>query len=256
TGTSGRQRAQKEALLEYEFYIPPLREQRKIGEFLSSLDEKIELNNSIISNLEKLAQTLFKRWFIEFEFPNENGEPYKSSRGRMVDSELGMIAEGWHTGDLDDVGKIVSGGTPSKKENEYYTENGISWVTPKDLSTDKSIYVHKGSMDITELGLKNSSAKLYPKGTVLYSSRAPIGYVASAEKPVSTNQGFKSLIPNEGYSSEYIYFLLNYLTPIIESNAGGSTFKEISGKAMKKINIIIPPPRILSNFNKIANDIF
>lgn len=103
TGTSGRQRAQKEALLTYNMKIPSLVEQKQIVKVLSSLDDKIELNNQIINNLEQLAQTLFKRWFVGFEFPNENGEPYRSSGGKMVESELGMIPEGWEVRMLEEI---------------------------------------------------------------------------------------------------------------------------------------------------------
>ncbi len=202
--------------------------------------KKIGINNKVIQSLEELAKTLFKRWYVDFEFLTEDGEPYKSSGGEMIESELGDIPKEWKIGTLNDLGNINGGGTPSKKIEEYYTENEISWITPKDLSNNKSIYIYKGATDITEEALKKSSANLLPENTVLFSSRAPIGYVAIAGQKVATNQGFKSIVPFEGIPSIYVFFLLKHLTPSIEANAGGSTFKEISGSGMKGIKTILP----------------
>jgi len=232
--------------------IPKYQEQVKIAKILSSLDEKIEINNQISKKLEEMAQAIFKQWFVDFEFPNENGEPYKSSGGEMVESELGMIPKGWKIGSINDLGTIVSGGTPSKKKEEYYTEHGIPWITPKDLSLNKNRFISRGTIDITEEGLKNSSAKLMPKGTVLFSSRAPIGYIAIAKNEVSTNQGFKSIIPKSNIGSEFVYQFLKMNKEIIESRASGSTFKEISGGELKKIPAIIPSNNIIYRYNLIT----
>lgn len=232
--------------------IPVLKEQIAITKVLSSLDEKIEINNEINKKLEEMAQAIFKHWFVDFEFPNENGEPYKSSGGEMVESELGMIPKGWKIGSINDLGTIVSGGTPSKKKEEYYTEHGIPWITPKDLSLNKNRFISRGTIDITEEGLKNSSAKLMPKGTVLFSSRAPIGYIAIAKNEVSTNQGFKSIIPKSNIGSEFVYQFLKMNKEIIESRASGSTFKEISGGELKKIPAIIPSNNIIYRYNLIT----
>src|SRR5699024_1034968 len=139
---------------------------------------------------------------------------------------------------------------------DYYSVSGISWLTPKDLSTNKSIFQYKGVNDISELGLKKSSARLLPENTVLYSSRAPIGYTAIAGQKLATNQGFKSIIPFENYSSEYVYLLLKHLTAVIEANAGGSTFKEISAKGMKQIKTILPLHLIVKQYGRIVNSVF
>lgn len=256
TGTSGRQRAQKEAILDYSMALPNIIEQKKIGYFLSLFDSKIEANNDIINNLEQLSQSLFKHWFIDFEFPNEEGKPYKSSGGEMVESELGEIPKRWRVGEIDSVGTIIGGGTPSKKHDEYYTDNGISWITPKDLSNDKNTFIYKGAIDITELGLKKGSARILQKDTVLFSSRAPIGYISIAGKEVTTNQGFKSIVPNKGYSSYFIYHLLKFKLPVIEAAAGGSTFKEISGKGLKEIPVTLPTIELVSIYKEIVEPLF
>lgn len=239
-----------------EISVPDIHTQRKVVYLLSSLDSKIELNNQMIATLEELAATLFKRWFVDFEFPDENGNPYKSSGGKMVDSELGEIPEGWENGTLSDIGEIVGGGTPSKKMSEYYIEGNIPWITPKDLSEQKNTFISNGKTNITELGLKKSSAKMIPEKSVLFSSRAPIGYIAISTQPVSTNQGFKSIIPKKSKHYSFVYLLLKSQVNNIESRATGSTFKEVSGTIMKNYPIILPKESILNDFSKLTDSIF
>lgn len=241
----------KKGLEELKLPFPPLEEQEKIANILSSLDDKIELNNEMNKTLEEMAQSIFKRWFVDFEFPNEDGEPYKSSGGEMVDSELGMIPNEWEVKTIADIGDVISGGTPSTKNEEYYGGD-ISWITPRDLSGYDRKFIDKGERSITELGLQKSSAKLLPKGTVLFSSRAPIGYVAIAQQEVCTNQGFKSIVCNDNIiNNNYVYYFLKYNKEMIENISSGSTFKEISGTHMKNIKIIVPTKNILDRFNEI-----
>lgn len=232
---------------------PPLQEQKAIANILSSLDEKIELNNQMNKTLEEMAQALFKRWFVDFEFLNEDGQPYKSSGGEMVESELGMIPKEWEITTLNEVGDIVAGGTPSTKNQEYY-DGDIPWITPRDLSGYTKKFIEKGERSITELGLQKSSAKLMPANSVLFSSRAPIGYVVISKGKVCTNQGFKSIVCNEEkVSYNYIYWLLKIQKEKIESVASGSTFKEVSGKTMKEYKIILPQRMLLNRFKDITD---
>ncbi|MBO7261962.1 MAG: restriction endonuclease subunit S [Alistipes sp.] len=235
--------------------LPSLEEQRRIAGILGAIDDKIENNRRINTNFELQAQALYKQWFVDFEFPNEEGKPYKSSGGKMFDSELGQIPEGWSVGKLEDIGDIIGGGTPSKAVAEYYTKNGIAWITPKDLSVSHLKFTAKGETDITELGYKNSSAKIMPRGSVLFSSRAPIGYISIAKNDICTNQGFKSVIPHNGCTAFVYYFLLSN-TENIESKATGSTFKEASGALMKSLELVIPSDDILEKFEKIMSPIF
>jgi type I restriction enzyme S subunit len=223
--------------------VPDEVTQKYIGNLYYDLSMAIELNNQINKNLEEMAQAIFKSWFVDFE-------PFRD--GEFEESELGLIPKGWRVGKLSDVGEIIGGGTPSKSKPEYYSEIGIPWITPKDLSINKNKYISRGEIDISELGLRESSARLMPKGTVLFSSRAPIGYIAIAKNAVTTNRGFKSVVPFENISSEYIYLLLKNSINEIESRATGSTFKEISGGEMKKVPIILPPKEIIRKFNEIA----
>ncbi|EOD5411345.1 restriction endonuclease subunit S [Enterococcus faecium] len=140
---------------------------------------------------------------------------------------------------IEDLGKVISGGTPSTK-NERYWGGDIAWITPKDLSKHNSMFIFKGERGITEEGLKNSSAYTVPTGTVLFSSRAPIGYVAIAGKNLTTNQGFKNIVVNDENDNLFIYYLLKNNIKFIESHANGSTFKEISAKVFKNLEFDVP----------------
>ena len=212
--------------------FPELEQQKRISGILSAIDSKIEVNQKINDNLEQQAATYFQELFIN------NANPM------------------WQISTISDLGTVVGGSTPSKTKPEYYTNNGIAWITPKDLSINKSKFISHGENDITELGLKNSSATVMPKGTVLFSSRAPIGYIAIASNEVTTNQGFKSVIPYSEIGTAFVYFFLKHSLPVIESAASGSTFKEISGSAMKNIPAIIPDRNTLDQFNSFCVPIF
>ena len=209
-----------------------IEEQRRIGAVLSAIDDKIELNTAINENLEQQAQSYFVDLFITNADPN------------------------WRIGTISDLGNVVGGGTPSKKIEEYYTSDGIAWITPKDLSNDKSKFVAHGETDITELGLAKSSATLMPKGAVLFSSRAPIGYIAIADGQVCTNQGFKSIVPFDNVGTAFVYCFLKENLSAIENVASGSTFKEVSGSTMKNFTAIIPDNDTLAEFQRFCSHLF
>lgn len=221
-------------------------DQRRIASILSSLDRKIELNNKINADLEEMAQAIFKNWFVDFE-------PFKD--GKFVDSELGMIPEGWKVGRLDEIADIVGGSTPSKAKPEYYTQKGIAWLTPKDLSNHPAVYTSRGEIDITEEGYNSTSTKLMPKGTILFTSRAPIGYISIAQNDICTNQGFKSLVPKKAGTC-FLYCFLKYVTPVIENKSTGSTFKEASGSLMKSLQVIMPDQKVFEDFETIVSPLF
>ena len=231
-GSSGRQRVQTDVVKAIEIEIPPLAEQVKIGAFLKLIDDKIALNDRINKNLEQQAQAYFDELFDVGADPN------------------------WPECTLSDIGTVVAGGTPSKSKVEYYADHGIAWITPKDLSVDKSKFISRGENDISELGFSKSSAAKMPAGTVLFSSRAPIGYIAIAQNEVTTNQGFKSIIPKENIGTPYVYFLLKKLLPTIEGMASGSTFKEISGTGMKSVPTVMPDASTLQLFNTFCEPVF
>lgn len=226
--------------------LPSISDQRRIASILSSLDRKIELNNKINADLEEMAQAIFKNWFVDFE-------PFKD--GKFVDSELGMIPEGWKVGRLDEIADVVGGSTPSKAKPEYYTQKGIAWLTPKDLSNHPAVYTSRGEIDITEEGYNSTSTKLMPKGTILFTSRAPIGYISIAQNDICTNQGFKSLVPKKAGTC-FLYCFLKYVTPEIENKSTGSTFKEASGALMKSLQVIMPEQKVFEDFEEIVCPLF
>lgn len=145
----------------------------------------------------------------------------------------------WKRSTLADLGEIVGGATPPTKNENYYGGD-IAWITPKDLSTFHGRFISRGERNITLEGLKNSSARLMPPNSVLFTSRAPIGYVAIAENEVCTNQGFKSIIPNADTDYLFLYYLLVHNRDRIKNMGSGTTFKEISGSGMKKIEVVVP----------------
>jgi len=212
--------------------VPSLAVQEVIVQTMQCLEDKITCNEQINDNLQQQAQSYFQELFVD------NADPE------------------WAIGTISDLGTVVGGSTPSKAKPEYYTESGIAWITPKDLSINKSKFVSHGENDITELGLKNSSAAIMPEGTVLFSSRAPIGYIAIAAGEVTTNQGFKSVVPKPEIGTPFVYFFLKNTLPVIEGMASGSTFKEVSGSTMKNVPAVIPDAETLAKFSDFCAPIF
>ena len=171
------------------------------------------------------------------------------------DTEIGRIPFEWDVRMIQDVAEVVSGATPKTKVAEYWDGN-IAWITPKDLSNHTERYIYRGDRMITDEGLKNSSAKLLPKGSVLFSSRAPIGYTAIAAQELCTNQGFKSMICNQQIlDNNFMFYMMNYKKNEIENIAGGSTFKEVSGKTVKEFKIPIPPLDEQKAIAKVLSDL-
>lgn len=152
---------------------------------------------------------------------------------------LRCIMDKWIKVKISDLGQVVGGATPSTKKDEYYNGD-IAWITPKDLSDFKCRYISRGERNITKAGMDSCSTQLLPKNTVLFSSRAPIGYVAIAENEMCTNQGFKSVIPNENIDCLFLYYLLKFNKDKIEAMGSGTTFKEVSGSTMRNIEVTIP----------------
>ena len=215
-----------------EVVLPELSIQKRVVEIISTIQKKIVNNQELNDNLEQQAQSYFQELFVD------NADPE------------------WAIGTISDLGTVVGGSTPSKAKPEYYTESGIAWITPKDLSINKSKFVSHGENDITELGLRNSSASIMPEGTVLFSSRAPIGYIAIAAGEVTTNQGFKSVVPKPEIGTPFVYFFLKNTLPVIEGMASGSTFKEVSGSTMKNVPAVIPDAETLAKFSDFCAPIF
>ena len=168
------------------------------------------------------------------------------------------LPNSWVQVTASDLGKVVSGGTPSTKENSYWGGN-ISWISPSDLTGYSNKHISKGAKSITQEGLKNSSATIMPAGSIHFSSRAPIGYTIISSCDMTTNQGFKSLVPAQGVFNEYIYYYFKSAKQLAESKATGTTFKEISGAAFCKLPVPLPPTneqhRIVAKIEELFSEL-
>jgi type I restriction enzyme S subunit len=249
--------------------LPPLAEQKRIVE---KVDELFALIDELDSNKEDLLEVInltrnqVLQEAIQGKLVEQNPEDepaslllerIKEERDKLVkegkikkqkplpeitDEEKPFeIPESWEWVRLGEVGSIVGGGTPKTAVKEYWEGGTIPWLTPADLSNYTDKYISRGKRNITPLGLKESSAQLMPKGTVLFSSRAPIGYTVIAQNEISTNQGFKSCIPFIIDMNEYLYYYLIYSAKLINENASGTTFKEVSGTEVSKLILPLPP---------------
>ncbi len=245
----------------FEIPVPPLPEQRAIARVLGSLDDKIEANRRMNETLEAIARALFKSWFVDFDpvrAKAEGREPAGMDAETAAlfpdsfeETELGMVPKGWRIEAVGDVVKIVGGSTP-RTENPRFWDGDINFATPKDLSSLTSPILLNTKRRITEEGLNQISSGLLPKGTVLLSSRAPIGYLAVSVIPVAVNQGFIAVIC-DGYIPNY--FILQWIRhnmDIIIGNANGTTFLEISKRNFRPLPLVIPSESILKEFACIA----
>ena len=220
-------------------FLPNIEEQRRVASILQKLDAKIALNRQINDNLEAMARQLYDYWFVQFDFPNKEGKPYKSSGGAMVYNERlkREVPIGWEVENLIDFAEIKNGATPSTADEANYGGD-IVWITPKDLSDQQSKFVYQGERNITEQGFDSCSTSILPTNSVLMSSRAPIGLVSIAKHEVCTNQGFKSFIPKSTSDSIYLYYYIKHNIKQIEQLGTGTTFKEVSRDDLCKFPIL------------------
>ena len=240
TNTSGsHKRIDPDNFLNIEIKLPKMSIQRQVGKTLSALDRKIVLNKQINDNLEAMAKQLYDYWFVQFDFPNEEGKPYKSSGGAMVYNERlkREVPIGWEVENLIDFAEIKNGATPSTADEANYGGD-IVWITPKDLSDQQSKFVYQGERNITKQGFDSCSTSMLPTNSVLMSSRAPIGLVSIAKHEVCTNQGFKSFIPKNISDSIYLYYYIKHHIKQIEQLGTGTTFKEVSRDDLCKFPIL------------------
>ena len=269
----------------FELLIPPLPEQKAIAHILGSLDDKIELNRRMNRTLENIAQVLFKSWFVDFEpvidnalragipIPEELAERAEVRRKALAagtanreagkefpaafqfTERMGWIPEGWEVSTIGEEATAVGGGTPSTK-NELYWNGAHPFCTPKDMSKLTSIVLLDTERHLTDYGAKKVSSGILPEGTLLMSSRAPIGYLAISDNPVTVNQGIIALLKNETYQPIFlISWMRSNMEKIIE-RANGSTFLEISKKNFKPIPFLRPSEAALELFNAQAKSIY
>ncbi|MBX9184563.1 restriction endonuclease subunit S [Clostridium sp. K04] len=235
--------------------LPIIKEQIKIGETLFAIDEKIETNNEINKKLEEMAQAIFKQWFVDFEFPNEDGKPYKSSGGEMVESELGMIPKYWGVDLLSNLVKeVITGKTPSTKKSENYGDK-YPFVTIPDMHN--KVFVTKTERYLSEDGHKLQEKKLIPKNSIMVSCIATVGLVSISSEAVHTNQQINSIIPN---SIEEVFYFYEYLKLMEDRLKGigssGSATLNVNKGEFEKIKYIYPDSRIINKYNNTVKNIY
>jgi type I restriction enzyme S subunit len=246
-------------------YYPPLPEQRAIAHILGTLDDKIELNRQMNETLEAMARAIFKSWFVDFDpvrakaegrdtgLPKEIADLFPDS---FEETEMGEVPKGWHVSSIGDLAEVVGGSTPSTKEHAYWDYGTHYWATPKDLSSLSFPVLLSTERLITDAGLSEISSGLLPKGTVLLSSRAPIGYLAVTEVPVAINQGFIAMKPKKDVSNLFILLWASFAHEDILSRANGSTFLEISKSNFRPIPIATPTVDVMNAFDKQVRPLY
>ncbi len=238
----------------FELPIPPMRHQRAIAHILGTLDDKIELNRRTNETLEAMARALFKSWFVDFD-PVHAKAAGKQPSGmdaataalfpsEFVESELGRIPKGWNPTPIGQLASVVGGSTPSTTVERFWSPSDHWWATPKDFAGLRTHVLLKTERCVSSVGLAQISSGLLAPGTVLMSSRAPIGYLAITEIPVAVNQGFIAMIPAQGVSNLYLLRWAEASQPEILSRANGSTFLEISKSNFRPILVVAPPPSL------------
>lgn len=235
-----------QVLNELEITIPQKPIQERISFILSTIDDKIENNLATNQTLEEIARTLFKDWFVNFNYPNADGN--------LKQSEFGEIPESWEIGTLGDIYKTTSGGTPSRSKPEYYENGSIGWVKSKELNNS---FIIDTEEKITEDALKNSSAKFLPKHSVLIAMYgATVGEIGIITEKFTCNQAICAFLPNEQYPFSFIYnFLLNSKQDII-SRAVGSAQQNISQQLLLQYKLVIPPSELVQEYHRIIFPLF
>ena len=228
--------------------VPPLPTQHKIASILSNYDELVENNTRRIKILEEMAQSIYREWFVNYRFPGHE-------KVKMVDSPLGMIPEGWEVKAVENTFTLLGGGTPSKAVHEYWDEGIINWYSPTDLTATGSMFMERSGNQITELGLKKSSARLFPSFSVMMTSRATLGVISINTTEACTNQGFITCVPNKHFPIYTLYYWLKENVEYFISLGTGSTFKEITKGVFKTIELVVPTPEVVKQFEDTVNPV-
>lgn len=256
-GTTSQPNIQINQLLDFKVNVPDLPTQIAIAEILSSLDDKIELNNKINKELETLAQTLFKQWFIDFEFPNEKGEPYKSSGGEMVDSELGEIPNGWEVKTLDEISNITIGRTPPRQEHQWFSKdaNDYKWISIRDMG-NCGTYIYSTSEYLTEEAVIKFKVPVIDINTVILSFKLTVGRVSITTQRMLSNEAIAHLnLQGTFVFPEFLYLYLKQFN----YDALGSTSSiatAVNSKSIKSIPLISPNEEVLMKFKELVLSLF
>lgn len=295
TSSGGQANLSPAQILGASFEYPPLPEQKAIAHILGTLDDRIELNRRMNATLEGMAQALFKSWFVDFDpvidnalaagnpIPDElapraevrrqalaSGTTQQGSVGMPnlpdfkslfpatfeITEGLGWVPAGWETSTIGEECETVGGGTPSTKNPAYWDGGKFPWVTPKDFSSLQDKVLLSSNRFLTKGGLSKVSSGLLPIGTVLMSSRAPVGYLAITQIETAINQGFIAMVCNGRLSPEYVLQWASSRMDDIKQTSSGSTFAEISKKAFRPFQVIVPANKVLERYTESVGSIY
>lgn len=235
--------------------LPSIEEQHITGKVLADIDRKIELNKQINDNLEAVAKQLYDYWFVQFDFPNEEGKPYKSSGGAMVWNEKlkREIPKGWYAENICKIANILSGGTPSKAVDEYWNNGTIPFFGPTDCNG--SVFQIKTADHITQKGLEHCASSLFEEGIVIITARGSIGKLVIVGTPMAMNQSCYALQSREG-EYEYLYFLTTQLIDCLKAKGAGSVFKSIIASDIEHSTLCVATENVVSDFCKKVKPLF
>ena len=255
SGSGQRYALSVEALNSFPVPMIPLRNQERIGEIFSALDKKIELNRRINQNLEAMAKQLYDYWFVQFDFPNEEGKPYKSSGGEMVWNEKlkREIPKGWHASNVCSIADILSGGTPSKQEPTFWNNGTIPFFGSTDYGG--SIFQIETAENITAKGLSRCASSLFDVGTIIITARGSIGKMVIVGTPMAMNQSCYAL-KSKNNEFEYLFFLTAQLIECLKAKGSGSTFKSIISSDIEQSTLCIAPQSFITQFGHVVKPIF
>lgn len=236
-------------------WIPDIENQKWIGDLLASIDRKIVLNRAINRNLEALAKQIYDYWFVQFDFPNENGRPYKSSGGKMVWNEVlkREVPEGWTASNICKVADILSGGTPSKSTKQYWENGNLPFFGPTDYNGN--VFQIETADHITQEGLDHCASSLFEEGVVIITARGSIGKLVIVGTPMAMNQSCYALrSKNDEY--EYLYYLTIQLIDCLKAKGSGSVFKSIIASDIENSSLCIADANIVTKFCRVVRPIF
>ena len=255
TGSGMRYTLSAQTLYDIPILLPSLEEQEYIGNIFSTIDRKITLNRSINHNLEAMAKQLYDYWFVQFDFPDENGKPYKSSGGKMVWNEKlkREIPEGWFGENICRIANILSGGTPSKKEAAYWNNGIIPFFAPTDYSGN--IFQISTEDHITDKGLEHCASSLFETGVIIITARGSIGKLVVVGTPMAMNQSCYA-IQSKKDEFEYLYFLTLQLIESLRTKGNGSVFKSIIVSDIENSWLCIGCDEVVNAFSKKVKPIF
>ena len=247
-GSSGRQRAQVDVLENLTMMLPTLPEQTIIASFLSSLDDKIAVNKKICENLEAQAQALFKHWFVDFA-------PFKD--GKFVESELGLIPEGWKVGKAEDFYTINIGKTPPRAERQWFSEskgNNKVWISISDMGSCGT-FISDSKEYLTPEAQSKFNIVMVPTGTILLSFKLTIGRVAIADNELTTNEAIaRFILPNSNYREFTYLYLKQYKYESLGSTSSIAT--AVNSKIIKSMSLLMPPTEVMAKFSSIVGKLF